>query len=437
MGVSAQAYRAQLLYFVDDPAKVGDAAWQHFEDGVLWIENGCIKAVGSAEQLLHRLPSWVSLHHYPHHLITPGFIDTHVHYPQTEMIGAYGEKLLSWLSNYTFPVEARFSDSGYGRKVAAFFLEELLRNGTTTALVFGTVHPASVDAFFHEAQDRGLRMIAGKVMMDRNAPDDLCDSAETGYQESLGLIERWHNVDRLQYAVTPRFAPTSTRHQLEKAGQLLKEYPDLYLHTHLAESEEEVAWVKALFPSAHNYLDVYDREGLVGKRSIFAHGIHLGDEECNKLARSGAAVAHCPTSNLFLGSGLLDLQRLRECGVTVSLGTDVGAGTSFSLFRTMDEAYKIQQLLGGTLEPMQALYMATLGGAVALDLADRIGSFRAGNEADFVVLDLRATPLLAFRMQHCRTIQEKVFVLNVLADDRVVEQTFSAGRCVHYRDKVG
>lgn len=437
MGQQSQAYRAQILHFLSDPRLDGESAWQYFDDGVLWVEDGFVKAVGGASDLLARLPAYVELHQYPDHLIIPGFVDAHVHYPQTEMIGAYGEKLLSWLTTYTFPVEARFSDSRYAREVAAFFLQELLRNGTTTALVFGTVHAASVDAFFTEAQACGLRMIAGKVLMDRNAPDELCDTAETGYQESLTLIERWHNVGRLQYAVTPRFAPTSTPHQLQKAGQLLQEYPGLYLHTHLAESEEEVAWVKELFPGARHYLDVYDLAGLVGRRSIFAHGVHLCDEECSRLARAGAAVAHCPSSNLFLGSGLLNLQRLQDAGVRVALGSDVGAGTSFSLFRTMDEAYKIQQLLGGSLAPMSALYMATRGGAAALDLEDRIGSFAISNEADFLVLDLKATPLLEFRLQHCSTIQEKIFALNVLGDDRAVWQTFSAGRCVHQRNQGG
>lgn len=437
MGQQSQAYRAQILHFLSDPRLGGESAWQYFEDGVLWVEEGHIKAVGTASELLSLLPAYVELHQYPDHLIIPGFVDAHVHYPQTEMIGAYGEKLLSWLTTYTFPVEARFSDSRYARKVAAFFLQELLRNGTTTALVFGTVHAASVDAFFTEAQARGLRMIAGKVLMDRNAPDELCDTAETGYQESLTLIERWHNVGRLQYAVTPRFAPTSTPHQLQKAGQLLQEYPGLYLHTHLAESEEEVAWVKELFPGARHYLDVYDLAGLVGRRSIFAHGLHLCDDECSRLAQAGAAVAHCPSSNLFLGSGLLNLQRLQDVGVRVALGSDVGAGTSFSLFRTMDEAYKIQQLQGGSLAPMSALYMATRGGAAALDLENRIGSFAHDNEADFLVLDLKATPLLEFRLQHCRTIQEKIFALNVLGDDRAVWQTFSAGRCVHDRGQGG
>ncbi len=429
-----QAYRARILHFVGDPAQLGEQAWEYFEDGVLVIEDGHISTLGEAADILVQLPARVQVEEYPHHLIIPGFIDTHIHFPQTEMIAAFGEQLLSWLNTYTFPTEQKFDDPEYAANIAEVFLKELLRNGTTTALVFGTVHPASVDAFFTAARQRGLRMIAGKVMMDRNAPDALCDSADTGYSESRQLIERWHGVDRLQYAVTPRFAPTSTREQLAKAGQLLQEFDQLYLHTHLAENPDEVAWVQALFPEANHYLDVYDRAGLLGRRSVFAHGIHLCDSECERLAQTGSAIAHCPTSNLFLGSGLIDLPKLQQHGVTVGLGTDVGGGTSFSMFKTMDEAYKIQQLRGGKLDPFQALYLATLGGATALDLQERIGSFKLGNEADFVVLDLYATPLLKFRTPYCDSLRDLLFVLNTLGDDRVVARTYSLGRCVHARE---
>lgn len=428
-----QAYRARILHFTGDPGRQGDDAWQYFEDGVLWVKNGYVEKVGAVGDLLSRLPRKVEMHYFPHHLIVPGFIDIHTHYPQTEMIGAYGEQLISWLTRYTFPVEAQFENSSYASHIARLFIDELLRNGTTTALVFGTVHPASVDAFFSEAYRRRLRMIAGKVMMDRNAPENLCDTPETGYQASKTLIERWHGVDRLQYAITPRFAPTSSYVQLEKIHYLFRQYPNLYLHTHLSESREEVEWVLELFPDAKHYLDVYDMHELLGRRSVFAHGIHLCDQECQRLAATGSAIAHCPTSNLFLGSGLLDLERLTRHGVKVGLGTDIGAGTSFSLFRTMGEAYKIQQLRGNRLDPMQALYMATLGGAMALDLERSIGSFRRGNEADFLVLDYQATPLLSFRTAHCRDIRELIMVLNTLGDDRVVERTYSLGRCVHQR----
>lgn len=428
------AYRAAILYFVGDPHQLGEQAWHYHDDGILWVEAGHIKAVGPAEQMLTQLPQRISLETFPNHLILPGFIDTHIHYPQTEMIAAYGEQLLSWLNTYTFPTEMQFADEAYAAEVAEVFLNELLRNGTTTALVFGTVHPQSVDAFFQAAQERGLRMIAGKVMMDRHAPEGLCDTAEQSYTDSIALIERWHGVDRLQYAVTPRFAPTSTQAQLDKAGQLLQEHPGVYLHTHLSENTDEVEWVKQLFPQSKHYLDVYDQAGLLSRRSVFAHGIHLCDEECARLAETGSAIAHCPTSNLFLGSGLLPLDKLQRQGVNVGLGTDVGGGTSFSMLRTLDEAYKIQQLRGNKLDPFQALYLATLGGAKALDLDQTIGSLQAGFEADFCVLDLHATPLLAFRMPHCRTVQETLFALNTLGDDRCVERTYALGRCVHQKE---
>jgi len=276
-------------------------------------------------------------------------------------------------------------------------------------------------------------MIAGKVLMDRNAPDELLDTPECAYEQSRRLIERWHGEDRLHYAVTPRFAPTSSPEQLDKAAQLLREYPDIYLHTHLAENQAEIDWVKQLFPAARNYLDVYEQAGLLTERSLFAHGVHLCDDQCARLAAAGSTVVHCPTSNLFLGSGLFNLQRMQQHGVNVAIGTDVGAGTSFSLFRTLDEAYKIQQLQGYNLDPLQAFYYATLGAARALKLDQQIGSLQPGKYGDFVILDLDATPLLAYRLQGGLAPQDLLFVLNTLGDDRLVQATYAAGQCVHRR----
>jgi guanine deaminase len=426
-----RAYRARILHFLQEPAQAGESAAQYFGDGVVLVEQGYIKDVGSADEVLKDFHGVVE--HFPNHLIIPGFVDCHIHYPQTGMIAAYGEQLLSWLKNYTFPTEIKFADPQYAAAVATIFLDELLRNGTTTALVFASVHPQATDAFFMEAQRRNLRMIAGKVLMDRNAPAELCDSPENGYQQSRELIERWHGVGRLQYAVTPRFAITSTQEQLAKAGELLREFPNVYLHTHLAENKAEVSEVKSLFSGAADYLDVYDKAGLLGRRSVFAHGVHLCDRECIRLAHTDSVIAHCPTSNLFLGSGLFDLAKLRRFGVRVGLGTDVGAGTSFSLLRTMDEAYKVQQLRGEKLDPLQSLYMATLGGARALDLESKIGNFLPGKEADFCVLDLQATPLLDFRLRHANSLQELLFVLQTLGDDRLIERTCVMGRCAHQR----
>ncbi len=429
-----KAYRAAILHCTDDPREVGvDASHQYFEDGLLVVGDGVVVELGDAERLLPSLHKDVEVASYPDALITPGFIDTHIHLPQVGIIGSYGAQLLDWLETYTFPGEARFVDPDYASAQAELFLGELLRNGTTTALVFGTVHKQSVEAFFARAATLNLRMIAGKVLMDRNAPACLTDTPESGYLDSKELIERWHGKGRLHYAVTPRFAPTSTPEQLALAGRLFKEYPDLYMHTHISESLQEIEWVKELFPDQNGYLDVYDHHGLIGARSVFAHGVHLRNDECQRLAETGSAVAFCPTSNLFLGSGLLDLARLEEHGVRVGLGTDVGAGTSFSQLQSLNEAYKVLQLQGQKLDPFKALYLATLGGARSLYLNDKIGNLQPGKEADFVVLDYHATPLLRYRLSQAKTLRERLFALIILGDDRVVIETFSAGVSVHQR----
>jgi len=435
MNNNLKAYRAAILHSIADPTQVGvEASYQYFEDGLLLVENGQIAKVGHAKDLLPGLAANVEVTEYRDALITPGFIDTHIHFPQTGMIASYGEQLLDWLNTYTFPTEKQFADKAHAADVAGIFLKELLRNGTTTALVFGTVHKQSVDAFFEAAEALNLRMIAGKVLMDRNAPDYLTDTPESGYADSKELIERWHGKGRLHYAVTPRFAPTSTPEQLALAGKLLKEYPDLYMHTHLSENRKEIEWVKELFPERKGYLDVYDHYQLIGPRSVFAHGVHLCDDECKRLGETGSAVAFCPTSNLFLGSGLFDLPKLEQHGVRVGLGTDVGAGTSFSQLQSLNEAYKVMQLQGKKLDPFKSLYLATLGGARALYLDDKIGSFESGKDADFVVLDYHATPLISYRLQQAHSLEEKLFALMTLGDDRAVKETFAAGQSVHKRD---
>jgi len=434
MSNTRKAYRAAVLHSLADPAVVGvEQSYVYFEDGILLIENGKVAQVGAAAELLPKLAG-IEVQHYRDALITPGFIDTHIHYPQTGMIASYGEQLLDWLNTYTFPTEQQFEDKAHASDVAAIFLKELLRNGTTTALVFGTVHPQSVDAFFEQADKLNLRMIAGKVLMDRNAPDYLTDTAESGYAESKALIERWHGKGRLHYAVTPRFAPTSTPEQLELAGKLLQEYPNLYMHTHLSENRKEIEWVKELFPERKGYLDVYDHHKLIGPRAVFAHGVHLCDDECKRLAETGSAVAFCPTSNLFLGSGLFDLNKLEAHGVRVGLGTDVGAGTSFSQLQSLNEAYKVMQLQGKKLDPFKSLYLATLGGANALYLDDKLGNFLPGKDADFLVLDYNATPLMSYRMQQAKSLEERLFALTMLGDDRAVKETFAAGVSVHKRE---
>ncbi|NWC10878.1 guanine deaminase [Pseudomonas agarici] len=434
MPLTRKAYRAALLHSIADPAEVGiDASYEYFEDGLLVVENGKISAIGHASELLPTQPTDIDISHYTDALITPGFIDTHIHLPQTGMVGAYGEQLLDWLNTYTFPCESQFADPAHAEEVADIFIKELLRNGTTTALVFGSVHPQSVNAFFEAAEKLDLRMIAGKVMMDRNAPDYLTDTAESSYLQSKVLIERWHGKGRLHYAVTPRFAPTSTPQQLTLAGQLLGEYSDLYLQTHISENLQEVQWVKELFPERAGYLDVYDHYRLLGERSVFAHGVHLCDHECARLAQTGSAVAFCPTSNLFLGSGLFNLPMAEKHKLNVGVGTDVGGGTSFSILQTLNEAYKVMQLQGARLSPFKSLYLATLGGARALRLEERIGTLQAGSDADFLVLDYHATPLLSYRLKPAKTLAETLFVLMTLGDDRTVKQTYAAGNLVHQR----
>ncbi|WP_312909981.1 guanine deaminase [Stutzerimonas nitrititolerans] len=427
-----KAYRAALLHCLADPREVGiEASHEYFEDGLLVVEDGKVVRNGHAADLLSTLPAGTEVIEYKDALITPGFIDTHIHYPQTGMIASYGEQLLDWLDTYTFPTERAFADKTHASEVAQVFLRELLRNGTTTALVFGSVHKESVDAFFEQAHKLDLRMIAGKVLMDRNAPDYLTDTAESGYADSKELIERWHGKGRLHYAVTPRFAPTSTPEQLALAGKLFQEYPDLYMHTHLSENRKEIEWVRELFPERKGYLDVYDHHGLIGARSVFAHGVHLCDDECRRLGETGSAVAFCPTSNLFLGSGLFDLEKVEGFGVRVGLGTDVGAGTSFSQLQSLNEAYKVMQLQGKKLDPLKSLYLATLGGARALYLDDRIGSLQPGKDADFVVLDYKATPLIEYRLSQARSLEERLFALMILGDDRAVKETYAAGVSVH------
>jgi len=429
-----KAYRAAIVHSLADPAEVGvEASYEYFADGLMLVKDGRIVALGNAEDLLATLADDVEVVTYDDALITAGFIDTHIHLPQTGMIGSYGEQLLDWLNTYVFPCEKQFEDPEHSAQVADIFLNELLRNGTTTALVFGSRHKESVEALFSAAEKLNLRLIAGKVMMDRNAPDYLVDTAQSSYDDSKALIERWHGKGRLHYAVTPRFAPTSTPEQMTLAGQLLTEYPDLYLQTHISENLKEIEWVKALFPEHKNYLDVYDHFNLLGQRSVFAHGVHLCDEECERLAETGSAIAFCPTSNLFLGSGLFDLPMAERHKVNVGLGTDVGAGTSFSLLHTLNEAYKVMQLQGARLSPFKSLYLATLGGARALRLEDKIGNLQAGSEADFVVLDFNATPLLSYRMKQATSIEEQLFVLMTLGDDRTVSETYSAGVLVHKR----
>jgi guanine deaminase len=431
-----RAFRASLLTFSADPAEGGEAATKFIADGLMVVEGGKITAVGPYAELQATVGN-APVVDYTGRIIVPGFIDTHVHFPQTEMIGAFGEELLKWLETYTFPTEKQFQDKEYARSVARVFLKELLRNGTTTALVFASVHKESAAALFEEADKLGMRLIIGKVLMDRNAPEYLRDTPETAYADSKALIDTWHKKGRNLYAITPRFAPTSSPAQLEAAKRLVAECPDCYMHTHVSENKGEIAWVKELFdgvvPAGTSYLGVYDHFGLMTPRAVFAHAVHFEDADFQLLAQRQSAIAFCPTSNLFLGSGLFKLADARRFKAKVGLGTDIGAGTSFSMLQTLNEAYKVVKLQGGKLSAVEGLYLATLGSARALSLEDRIGSLRAGGEADFAVLDPAATPLLKFRTQKVKDWQELLFVLMTLGDDRSVAATYVAGRLAHTR----
>ncbi|RDE07112.1 guanine deaminase [Sphingomonas aracearum] len=423
------AFRGELLSVSRDPSLHGAEAIRHLPDALLVVEGGRVlacddwAAIGSrfADLPVVPLPG----------LIVPGFVDAHVHFPQIDCIAAHGDQLLTWLERHVFPAEAAFASRAHADGVAAFFLDELLRHGTTSALVFGTVHAASVDALFEAALARNMRLIAGKVLMDLG-PDFLRDTPETGRSDSEALIARWRGRGRLGYAVTPRFALTSSDAQLASAAALLAGHPDVLLHTHLAENTVELAAVAARFPDAADYLHVYDRFGLVGPRSVFAHGVHLSGRAWSRLGAAGAGVAHCPGSNLFLGSGLFDLAAADAHGVKLGLGSDVGAGTSLSLLAAAADAYKVAQLRGHPLDPFRALHLATAGGARLLGIEREIGGLLPGQEADFVVLDPAATPLLARRTAG-RSLAERLFALQILGDDRAVAATYVAGRCAHRR----
>ena len=411
--MTAKAVRGRLLSYEPGPV--------FHEDGVLLIENGRIAAVGSARDL----PAGIEVEHHPGQLILPGFVDLHIHLPQTRVIASYGAQLMEWLDLYTFTEEARYADPVVAAAGAKFFLDELLRNGTTTAAVYGSVHKLSVEAFFAESARRGTGMIAGKVMMDRNAPEGLCDTAQSSYDDGKALIERWHGKMRQRYAVTPRFAITSTPAQLEMAGALLREHDGVYLQTHLSENQAEIDAVHDLFPNARDYLGVYDRFGLVGPRSLFGHCLHLSDDEIAQMTESRSVAVFCPTSNLFLGSGLPEPDRFPG---RTGLATDVGAGTSYSMLRTAAEIYKTEQLQHRSLSVHRAFHWITRGNAEALGLEEEIGSLLPGRYADLVVLDSRATPALAHRMEHCESLEEELFALLTLGDDRAIAATYVQGR---------
>lgn len=419
-----KAFRGEILSVPDDPATAGSEAIRHFADGLLVVEEGLVLACGPYAGLAGRFAE--AEVETLQGLIVPGFVDAHVHYPQIGSIASHGEQLMQWLERHIFPAEKAFADRAHADAIAAFFLDELLRHGTTSALVFATVHEGSVDALFEAAITRDMRIVSGKMLMD-NGPEGLRDTVASGRADTEALIARWRGRGRVGYAVTPRFVPTSSSEQLADAGALLAAHPDVLMHTHLSENPGEIAYVAELYPDAADYLDVYDRFGLVGPRSVFAHCVHMSDRALSRMAEAGAGIAFCPTSNLFLGSGLFDLAQADRHGVKLGIGTDVGAGTNLSVLHTLGAAYGVCQLRGCNLDPFRALHLATAGGARVLGIADRVGGLLQGQEADFILLDEKATPLLARRCT-AASLHDRLFALQVLGDDRAIAGTWLRGR---------
>ncbi|AWI86034.1 guanine deaminase (plasmid) [Alloyangia pacifica] len=419
--------RGRILSFNAEPQGPDDhAAYRYIEDGAILIAGGMIRASGAFDQLARQAPSVPVVDHRPH-LLMPGFIDTHIHYPQVQVIASWGAQLLDWLNSYTFPEETRFADPAHAGAMAEWLIAQLCAHGTTTAVAYASVHEASAEAFFAAAARRDMRMIGGKVMMDRNAPEALRDTPQSGYDASKRLIARWHGRGRASYAITPRFAITSSPEQMEMAGALVAEHPECFLQTHLSENRDEIAYTLSLYPEAPDYLGVYERYGLLGPKTLLGHSIHLEPREIDLLAEIGAKPVFCPTSNLFLGSGLFDDAGLRARGICNAIATDVGAGTSYSMLQTLNEAYKVLQLQGQKLHPLRAFHWITRGNALALGLEDKIGTLEPGTEADIVVLDSSATEPMALRMQRAGTLSEELFVLQMLGDDRAVAETYVAG----------
>ena len=421
--------RGRLLTFLREPLTPEDgSAHLYIEDGALLIENGQIKARGTFEEVSQKAKAGARIVDHRPHLLVPGFIDTHLHFPQVQVVASWGAQLLDWLENYTFPAEAAYADPNHCATMATRFFDEVLANGTTTTVAYCSSHKTSTDAYFAEAERRNMRVIGGKVLMDRNAPQGVRDTPQSGYDDSKALISQWHGKGRAHYAITPRFAITSTPEQMETAKALAAEHPDCYIQTHLDENHAEIEQTMALYPEAPDYLGIYEHYGLLRANTLLGHCIHMLPREIDVLLETDARPVFCPTSNLFLGSGLFDYEGLRARGAKSAIATDIGGGTSYSMLRTLHEGYKALATRDGTkMHPLRAFYWATLGNAVALGLEDRIGTFEVGSEADIVVLDSRATSAMALRMERCQSLVEELFILQIMSDDRFVCETYVAG----------
>lgn len=424
--MAQRLHLGQILTFDGSPFELGQDAGRHIRHGAILVTEGKITDLGEAVDLRAKNPQ-AQISDHGNSLLMAGFVDAHVHYAQTGIIASWGKRLIDWLNSYTFPEEARFGDLAYATLAAQRYLELILAHGTTSFCSYGTIHPESVDAIFQAATQRNMRAWAGKTAMDRNAPENLTDTPQSAYDDSKALLEKWHGTARNNYVVTPRFSPTSTYAQLEAMGALWAEHPDCLMQTHLSEQIEEIEWVKHLFPNARDYLDTYDVHGLLGERALFGHAIHLEPREKARLKETGAGLVHCPTSNMFIGSGLFDMHGLVTEGLNVGLATDTGGGSSFSMLRTMAAAYDVSQLRGTPLHPSHLLWLATAGSAKALHADHLIGNLAIGIEADFIALDLASTPGIAQRTDRAETIWEAVFPTIMMGDDRAITQVWLAG----------
>ncbi|MEP9399569.1 guanine deaminase [Mesorhizobium sp. KR2-14] len=423
--------RGRTLSFLRWPDAIDDhGAYAYEEDGGVLMRDGRIVATGAYAEVERKAAADAKRIDHRPHLILPGFVDAHVHFPQLQVIASYGAELLGWLNTYTFPEETKFRDAQYGRRVARLFLDEMVRHGTTTVAAYCSVHKQSAEAFFEESHARNMLNIAGKVMMDRNAPEGVLDTPQSGYDDTKALIGQWHGKGRQHYAITPRFAITSSPEQMEMAKALAAEFPDLHIQTHLSENHAEIEFTQQLYPWAKDYTDIYEHYGLLGSKTLLGHCIHLSEREADALSDTGSVAVFCPTSNLFLGSGLFDYQRYRrrEKPIRIATATDVGGGTSYSMLRTMDEGYKVIALNGEKLNPFASFWQMTLGNARALSLEDRVGTLEPGTDADIVVLDSRATPLMRLRMESIESLAEELFLLQTVGDDRAVSEVYVAGR---------
>ena len=425
--------RSRIARFKPGAHSATDFGFEYIPDGVIAFERGKITLVASYQQLKQQGFDFSACEHLPDSLVMAGFVDAHVHAPQIDVIGAYGKQLLDWLNQYTFPAELKFANESHSYEKNRYFLNQLVANGTTSAMVYTTSFRHSTEQLFELALQKQMRIIAGRVMMDRNAPAGLLDTPERALHECSALIKTWHDTGRLGYAVTPRFSPTSSPEQLAVAGELVKQFPTVWVQTHLSENRDELAWVQQLFPKSQDYLATYEAYGLVNNKALFGHGIYLSDSELQRMAQQGAGIAFCPSSNLFLGSGLFDMQKTKQAGIAVAICSDIGGGTSLSPFKTMGDAYKVCQLQGYSLTAIEAFYLSSYGAAKALQLDKHIGSLEAGYEADIVVINSTAQPFIQQRIKHCQNIEEELFVYITCGDERLISRTYINGELQYQR----